>query len=169
MNLLIFFAIPFATILLAIVFQKVLKCPILVSITFFAIYLIVAFSLAEADVIQNLANALVAVIVYSVIAFITAWFVNIINIFKDRFGNNREECSNRNNRRRNSCEDANNDLLRISCRCNNGNSQDLLTINSDCLGTSEENETNQNCGCINNGVNENNRSGGYRKCNTKSI
>ena len=41
MNLLIFFAIPFATILLAIVFQKVLKCPILVSITFFAIYLII--------------------------------------------------------------------------------------------------------------------------------
>lgn len=169
MNLLIFFAIPFATILLAIVFQKVLKCPILVSITFFAIYLIVAFSLAEADVIQNLANALVAVIVYSVIAFITAWLVNIINILKERFGNNnREEVSNR-NRRRNSCEDANNDLLRISCRCNNGNSQDLLTINSDCLGTSEENENSSNCGCINNNVNENNRSCSYRKCNTKSI
>ena len=169
MNLLIFFAIPFATILLAIVFQKVLKCPILVSITFFAIYLIVVFSLAEADVIQNLANALVAVIVYSVIAFITAWLVNIINIIKERLGSNREECSNSNNGRRNSCEDANNDLLRISCRCNNGNSQDLLTINSDCLGTSEENETNQNCGCINNNVNENNRSCSYRKCNTKSI
>ena len=168
MNLLIFFAIPFATILLAIVFQKVLKCPILVSITFFAIYLIVAFSLAEADVIQNLANALVAVIVYSVIAFITAWLVNIINILKERFGSNREETSNR-NRRRNSCEDANNDLLRISCRCNNGNSQELLTINSDCLGTSEQNENNSNCSCINNGVNENNRSCSYRKCNTKSI
>lgn len=168
MNLLIFFAIPFATILLAIVFQKVLKCPILVSITFFAIYLIVAFSLAEADVIQNLANALVAVIVYSVIAFITAWLVNIINILKERFGNNREETCNR-NRRRNSCEDANNDLLRISCRCNNGNSQELLTINSDCLGTSEQNENNSNCSCINNGVNENNRSCSYRKCNTKSI
>ena len=39
MNLLIFFALPLATVLLAIVFEKILKCPILVAITFFSIYL----------------------------------------------------------------------------------------------------------------------------------
>ena len=43
MNLLVFFALPLATILLSIVLQTVLKCPILVGITFFAIYLIIAF------------------------------------------------------------------------------------------------------------------------------
>ena len=46
-------------------------------------------------------------------------------------------------------ETENNDLLRISCRCNNGNSQNLLTINSDCLGTTDDNSGNS-CGCGNN-------------------
>ena len=45
MNLFIFFALPLATILLSIVFQKILRSPILVAITFFAIYLIVAFTI----------------------------------------------------------------------------------------------------------------------------
>ena len=43
MNLFIFFALPLATILLAIVLQKILRSPILVAITAFAIYLIIAF------------------------------------------------------------------------------------------------------------------------------
>ena len=43
-NLLLFFALPVATIILAIVFQKILRNPILTAATFFAIYLIVAFS-----------------------------------------------------------------------------------------------------------------------------
>ena len=43
-TLLLFFALPVATVLLAIVLQKVLKNPILVAITFFAVYLIVAFA-----------------------------------------------------------------------------------------------------------------------------
>ena len=42
-NLLLFFALPVATILLSIVLQKILNCPILVAITAFAIYLIVTF------------------------------------------------------------------------------------------------------------------------------
>ena len=78
MNLLIFFALPLATILLAIVFQKVLKCQILVAITFFAIYLIILFSLYAAGVITNLAEGLIAVIIYTIIAFLTAWIVRII-------------------------------------------------------------------------------------------
>ena len=68
MNLLIYFALPLATILLAIVLQKILRSPILVSITFFAIYLIVAFAAFSDD----LAPALVATIIYSLLAFITA-------------------------------------------------------------------------------------------------
>ena len=67
-------------------------------------------------------------------------------------------------------ETENNDLLRISCRCNNGNSQNLLTINSDCLGTADDNDGNS-CGCGNNNAMAtlNNRSCSKRKCYTKSI
>ena len=44
MDLLLFFALPIATIILAVVFQKILKCPLLVAATFFAVYLILAFT-----------------------------------------------------------------------------------------------------------------------------
>ena len=62
----------------------------------------------------------------------------------------------------------NNDLLKISCRCNNGNSQNLLTINSDCLGTADNNNENS-CGCVNNNdiATQNNRSDCKWKCYTQ--
>lgn len=179
MNLLIFFALPLATVLLAIVFQKVLKSPILVTITFFAIYLIILFALYAAGVLSNLAEGLIAVIVYTIIAFVTAWLVRLTKIIKERLfncDNNEGRSSGRNIEREGSCgcnlnnETENNDLLRISCRCNNGNSQNLLTINSDCLGTADDNDGNS-CGCGNNNAMAtlNNRSCSKRKCYTKSI
>lgn len=159
MNLLLFFALPLATILLAIVLEKILHCPILVAITFFALYLIAAFALYATGVITNLAEALIAVIVYTIIAFLTAWIVRLIRIINERLSSDenngrsrRTSCCNQNNGRigdNNNCENENNDLLRISCRCNNGNSQNLLTINSDCLGTESNSESN-GCGCGNN-------------------
>ncbi len=171
MNLLIFFALPLATILLAIVFQKVLKCPILVAITFFAIYLIILFALYATGVITNLAEGIIAVIIYTIIAFLTAWIVRLINIIKERLfcqedNQGRSGGRGRNRERENGCgccnginETENNDLLRISCRCNNGNSQNLLTINSDCLGTENDNNNGNSCGCLNNNdiVTQNNR------------
>ena len=69
--LLIFFALPVATILLAIVLEKILRCPILTAITFFAIYLIVAFAIFDA-------SFLVFVIIYTILAFITAVLTNIV-------------------------------------------------------------------------------------------
>lgn len=179
MNLLIFFALPLATVLLAIVFQKVLKSPILVTITFFAIYLIILFALYAASVIINLAEGLIAVIIYTIIAFITAWLVRLIKLIKERLfncDNNEGRSGGRNRERERNCgcnlnnETENNDLLRISCRCNNGNSQNLLTINSDCLGTADDNDGNS-CGCGNNNTMAtlNNRSCSKRKCYTKSI
>lgn len=179
MNLLIFFALPLATVLLAIVFQKVLKSPILVTITFFAIYLIILFALYAAGVLSNLAEGLIAVIIYTIIAFITAWLVRLTKTIKERFlscDNNEGRSGGRIRERERNCgcnlnnETENNDLLRISCRCNNGNSQNLLTINSDCLGTADDNNANS-CGCGNNNdiATLNNRSCSKRKCYTKSI
>ena len=67
MILLIFFALPLATILLAIVLEKVLHCPILVGITFFAVYLIILFTLFATGVITNLGAGLVAIIIYTIL------------------------------------------------------------------------------------------------------
>lgn len=80
--LLLFFALPIATIILAVVLEKILRCPFLVAATFFAIYLIVAFSLFNA-------TFLVFVIVYTILAFIAAL---IAEFFYQRC-NNQRRCS----------------------------------------------------------------------------
>ncbi len=64
-TLLLFFALPIATIILAIVLEKLLRNPILTAATFFAIYLIVAFAAFDAEF-------LVYVIFYTILAFIAA-------------------------------------------------------------------------------------------------
>ena len=90
MNLFIFFAIPLATILLAIVLQKLLRAPILVAITFFAIFLIISF-VAFSD---TLAEAIIASIIYTILAYITAYIVKILCKCRRRFCNNRVEQTN---------------------------------------------------------------------------
>ena len=70
-NLLIFFAIPVATVILTIVLQKILKCPLLVAATFFAIFLIVTF--AAFDV-----SFLVFAILYTILSYVTAVLVKVI-------------------------------------------------------------------------------------------
>ena len=87
-TLLLFFAFPVATIILAIVFQKILQSPILVAATFFAIYLIVAFTAFDA-------SFLVFVIAYTLLAYLTAAITQIIHRFIKRcLTNNDEEDSN---------------------------------------------------------------------------
>ena len=71
MDLLLFFALPIATIILAVVFQKILKCPFLVAATFFAIYLILAFTAFDESFLVN-------ALVYTILAFITASIVQLI-------------------------------------------------------------------------------------------
>ena len=117
MELFVFFALPLATILLSIVLQKILKCPILVAITVFAIFLIVAFA-AFSDV---LANALIATIVYTILAYITAIIVKIL--FKLR-------------RRLNDLSDENESNCHHRCNCCNENDNQ-----SD---TDEDNNCNRN-------------------------
>ncbi len=89
-NLLIFFALPVATVILSIVFQKILKNPLLVAATFFAIYLIVTFAAFDA-------SFLVYAILYTILAYVTAVLTKVIckliNIFLNQNGN----CSQRTN------------------------------------------------------------------------
>ena len=71
MDLLLFFALPISTIILAIVWQKIIKSPILVALTAFAIYLIVTFAVYDA-------SFLIYTLIYTILAFIAAWTQKII-------------------------------------------------------------------------------------------
>lgn len=137
--LLLFFALPVATIILAIVLEKILRCPILTAATFFAIFLIVAFTLFDA-------SFLVFAIVYTIIAFITAVIAEFFfrrcrededkNCCKWNFCNCKEK--QRDGIRNNTISLSNQDIVRIAeeltrlvnnnnCCCNNSN--DIATIN----------------------------------------
>ena len=94
--LLLFFALPVATIILSIVLLKILKCPALVAATFFAIYLVLAYTVFGTDF-------LIFVIIYTILSYITAVLTklicNIINkvnrcFNNGREGNNQNCCSN---------------------------------------------------------------------------
>lgn len=88
-TLLIFFALPLATIIISIALQKLLRNPLLVAAVIFAIFLVVTF------IIENL-NFLIATIVYTIISLITALIVKLIcKIFRcfNNNDNNAIECN----------------------------------------------------------------------------
>lgn len=70
-NLLIFFALPIATIIISIALQKIFKCPFLIAAIIFAIFLVVTF------ILGNLIY-LVATIAYTILAFITAVLTSLV-------------------------------------------------------------------------------------------
>lgn len=118
--LLLFFALPVATVILAIVLQKLLKSPILVAATFFAIYLIVTFAAFDA-------SFLVFAIVYTILAFITASIVQIICKFIKRCLRNNNICNNSSDDTDCVCsnlENINNSLESINDSLNNNNDDD---------------------------------------------
>ena len=117
-TLLLFFALPVATVLLAIVLQKILKSPILVAITFFAIYLIVAFAAFDE-------TFLVYAIVYTLLAFITAAIVQAIcRLIKRCFKINCDNESDNTNCVCCNLENINNSLESINDSLNNNNNDD---------------------------------------------
>lgn len=105
--LLLFFALPIATIILAIAAQKILKCPFLVAGVFFAIYLIVAFAAFDA-------SFLVFAVVYTIIAFVTAVITNLITNFIEN-NDNDCGCERNNNISTNNVES--NNLNNCGCNC----------------------------------------------------
>lgn len=86
--LLLFFALPIATIIISIALQKILNNPLLVAAVIFAIFLVVTFIIGDL-------NLLIATIVYTILSFLTAAIVNYID-------ENREENHNNNNSNNNS-------------------------------------------------------------------
>lgn len=70
-NLLIFFALPIATILISIVLQTILQRPFLVAILAFGVYLIVTFAAFDASFLIN-------AIIYTLLAYLTAVITKIV-------------------------------------------------------------------------------------------
>lgn len=126
MNLLLFFALPIATIILAIVFQKILKSPILVAGTFFAIYLILAFTAFDE-------SFLIYAILYTILAFIVASITQFICRIADNDG-----FTIRNLRA--------NNIRANSIRTDTLDANEI--INNDSDNTDSNNNTN-GCGCAN--------------------
>lgn len=121
--LLLFFALPIATIILSIVLEKILRCPILTAATFFAIYLIVTFAAFDA-------SFLVFAIAYTILSFIAAY---LAELFFDRCDRRRYE----ERRRRNSC-------CQACCPCCPPTSNGINPTNV--LANTNVNGGN-NCGC----------------------
>lgn len=114
MNTLLFFALPVATIILAIVFERIIDSPILVGLTAFAIFLIVTFAFFDE-------SFLIFAIVYTILAYLAA----VLSDYISRLINNNQNSCNCNNEcscNRNNIEGDN---------CNNLNSRNYNSISSD--------------------------------------
>lgn len=111
MTLLIFFAVLFATIVLAVVLQRIIHCPILVGFAFFSIFLVVAVILSSTTLV-------IFAIILGIIAFLSAFF-DCIFLRSGFFRNN--SCLNCNN---NNC----NNTCNHKCNCDNDENDQRLTI-----------------------------------------
>lgn len=132
--LLLFFALPIAVIILAIVIEKILRCPILTAATFFAIFLILAFTVFDTDF-------LIFAIIYTILAFIAAV---IAEIFFERCRDEKKcckwwcGCSNNRETNNNTVTLSNQDVRRIAQQLAN------MQNNNNC-----NQNTSNNCNCTN--------------------
>ena len=85
--LLIFFALPLATIVFSIALQKIIDNPILVASIIFSIFLIVTFVVGDL-------NLLIATIIYTIISFLTAIIVKYIDENNNENNENNGNCNN---------------------------------------------------------------------------
>lgn len=132
MNILLFFAFPVATIILAIVLQKILRCAYLTAATFFAIYLIVAFTAFDE-------SFLIYAIIYTILAYIAAVIAEMLFQRCNCQTNNNSQCNCCRSRQNNVANLSDEDINRIaiqlnniqnrnnSCNCNSSN--DIVTAN----------------------------------------
>ena len=164
MTFLILFSVFISTVFLAIVLERILQSPVLTAITIFSVYLIILTILFIAGIFTDFPILLLYAIVFAIIAFITAVIARFIRCICKKL---LQECCGSCPRRTENTEDisetntssgqeTNGNLLTISCRCNNGNSRDILSINSNCNESDQNN--NPDCNCRNIGETINNRS-----------
>jgi len=127
-TLLIFFAFPIAVIIISAILEKLLKNPIAVAAFIFAIFLIVTFAAFDE-------TFLIATLVYTIIAFITAV---IVHFLKRNCPNEANVCEILASTVQNNC--ANNG--------NNCNTENLPETAQNLLVSNSNDFTNlNNCGC----------------------
>ena len=144
MNLLIFFAVLFATIVLAIVIQRIINCPILVGFAFFSIALLIAVILGDTTLV-------IFAVIIGVVAFLSA-FLDCIFRRSGFFRNNNclscdscNECNCNNN-----CNCDNSDNCDETFTIINSNGRVVARISGNSITTNNNNNSNNNvngCGC----------------------
>lgn len=143
MNILIFFAIIFVTIILAILINRIVKCPTLVGFVFFSITLLVAI------ILSSIVLVILAVIL-GIIAFISAF---LDCVFKQcRFFRN-NSCLNCHNPYRDDCDNSNNENNN-ELTIINGNGDVVARINGNSIICTEDNGCGCGCGGRNNLLSE---------------
>lgn len=120
-NLLIFFAIPLATIIIAVVLERLWKNYILVTLFAFAVFLVVAFAVGDTTL-------LVLVIIYTVLAFIAAFLSMIFRKINKKL-KCLEDVSNTENDN-NHCKCHNNNVVEDISGTNNCDNSQNLAINA---------------------------------------
>lgn len=98
-NLLIFFAIPLATIILSSILETLIHCPFKVAGIAFSIFIVIAFALG------GTAELIVAAIIYTILSFLSAFLTRIILNRTDDENENSNSCgcNNSNNNNNNTC------------------------------------------------------------------
>lgn len=121
--LLLFFAIPIAIIILSIIFETLINCPIKIAGITFSILLIVTFAIGNETL-------LIFTILYTILSFIVAWIT-------------KQWCNNQNNGNCGCNQDNGN------CGCNQAENclQQLIENANAEAAQNLQNQQVQNCGC----------------------
>lgn len=121
MNLiLLLFVLPFVTIIFSIVLQKIIRCPVLVALTVFSIFLILAFTVFDE-------SFLILAILYTILSYITAIITRLIKrIIKKCLCNLNDSDNNSCNQDVDCDNDSDNDSS--GCGCN----RSAVVINESC-------------------------------------
>lgn len=148
MTLLIFFSIVIATIILAIVLQRIIHCPILVGFAFFAIFLVVA-------AVFNSITFVIAAIILGILAFLSAFLDCVFNRCGFFRNNDCLACDDNTGRSGRNC----------NCNCNNDETLTILNSNGQVLAringnsvTCNSNNGNSCSNCCNNSCGNGNNS-----------
>ena len=143
-NLLIFFALPIATIIISIALQKLLRFPPLVAAVIFAVFLIVTF-------VVNDLNFLVATIVYTLISLITTSIVYLICFVLKRLHRNNNCVLGQNIiENNNNIHESSNGVLSINGEFqNNGNTENVNARINIIPNTNNNGRTGSVCGNYN--------------------
>lgn len=163
-NLLIFFAFPIAVIIISAILQKLLRNPAIVAALIFAIFIVVAFAAFDE-------TFLIAVLAYTVLAFITALIVSLLcnndNDDNNCLCNTLAELLQNSNTNTNNVTAALRDLLANGSNSNNTGNANSNNNNSTLNSNNFSNNTNSN---NNNSIlNSNNFSNNTNSNNNNSI